>query len=395
VFDSMYVELTSLCNMSCDFCVSRFMKRQKTHMDFGMFTNVIDQIAQNKLTKNIQLAAIGESLLYPKLIEAVRYCREKKLEPAIITNGLLLTKDLYQNLADSGLREVQISFHNLTQESFAYRHAGPNAGYSLFFQNLIGLIDYHVARKVPVRLVVDLMFCKKDWISSELWDLPAIKEDTKNAVTLLKPFIEAMGKIAKKNNIKCYLSSKQAGRSIRALSTLKYRLFRIMDNVYLNITSLNPQIFNTRDKLKGPLGNKIKLIRKTRGVCQFLNAPMVLSNGSFIPCCIDGLEELVMGRVEHEKSLLSIIEGEKYQNLIQGFKNRNIINPLCQECLGILEYKDRLLRTACLFKRLDPYACVSSLIYAGKEGLRRLWWNKLNKEHKRSIKSTLKKIRIS
>jgi len=167
-------------------------------MDFALFKEIIDQIASQNLTRKINLAAIGESLLYPRLLEAIQYCREKKLATSIITNSLLLSNKLYQELADAGLNEIHISFHSLTPESFVYRRSKIPIDYEAFFHNLVALVDYHVSRNLGVRLVINLMFCKKEWVSGELWELPKIKEDTRDAALLLERFNEAMKKIAKK-----------------------------------------------------------------------------------------------------------------------------------------------------------------------------------------------------
>jgi hypothetical protein len=106
---------------------------------------------------------------------------------------------------------------------------------------------------------------------------------------------------------------------LRALTLNKPVNVKIMKNVALNITPLNPQLFNSREKLKGPIGERINLVKRSRGSCPYINAPMILSNGSFVACCMDGLEEVAVGRVTKENSILQIINGGEYQNLINGF----------------------------------------------------------------------------
>ncbi len=394
MFPSMYVELTSLCNMACDFCGNKFMERERGHMDFTVFTGIIDQIAENNLTKDIKLATVGESLLYPKLFEAIKYCRQRNLVTSIITNGLLLTEDLYQKLADAGLREIQISLHDLTQESFVYRHAKPDIDYAVFLSNIIRLIDYHVSHKINHSLLIALMFCKEELISSQLWDFPALKKNTKNAAILLQPFIDEMNNIAKKNKIKCYLSKRAINDSIRFLNIFNGRLLRIMDNAYLNLISLNPQLYNTRSKLSGPLGNRIKLMKKTTGRCYNSRVPMILSDGSFIPCCHDAFSELIMGRIDSKTRLTSIINGEQYQRFIKGFKKKRVVRSVCQECLGNLEYKDRFLQYRYLITTFDLYGRILAMIYACRQLARKICRDKLSKQNRDRIKILLEKLGV-
>jgi len=384
----MYVELTSLCNMACDFCGNKFMERKRGHMDFALFTGIIDQIVQDDLTKDVKLATIGESLLYPELFAAIKYCRERNLVTSIITNGLLLTEDLYQKLADAGLREVQISLHDLTPESFIYRRANPGIDYASFLKRIIGIIDYHVSHKIVHSLVIDLMFCKEEWISAQLWDFAALKENTKNAVVLLQPFIDEMRKIAVKNRIKCFLNKQAIRAAIRSLDIFNAKLLKIMDGTYLNMVALNPQLYNTRSKLSGPLGNQIKLVKKAKGDCYNSRVPMILSDGSFIPCCQDVLSELIMGKVDSRTRIVFIINGIGYRNLIKGFKEKRLINPVCRECLGHLEYKNKLLQFRYLIASFDLYGSILAMVYACKQLVR----DRLPERTKVRIKKLLEKL---
>ena len=127
-------------------------------------------------------------------------------------------------------------------------------------------------------------------------------------------------------------------------------------------------------------------MKKTKGSCSHLGDPMILSNGSFIPCCIDGLESLVMGKVTTETPLIPIINGEKYQTLIKGFKNNNIVNPVCQECKGELVYKNPFFQMSYLVSSFNL------LIQECKQFLWKFWWRKLSEQNRYKIKKLLKKL---
>jgi MoaA/NifB/PqqE/SkfB family radical SAM enzyme len=187
--------------MECDFCPHLVMGRPKKHMSYDFFKNIIDQIVQGNLTKHIELAAIGESLLHPRLFDAIRYCTEKGLHASMVTNSLALTTEKYQKLADSGLKQLLINLQNLTEDSFKYRHSKSNKKFESFYDNVLDLVDYHISHDIPIDMDIALMFCKPNWISGELWDLPALKESTENASTLLRKFLDDMNEIAKKNNV--------------------------------------------------------------------------------------------------------------------------------------------------------------------------------------------------
>jgi hypothetical protein len=134
-----------------------------------------------------------------------------------------------------------------------------------------------------------------------------------------------------------------------------------MKNVCLALTPLNGQLFNTRRKLAGALGKKIGLVRKTRGSCPYINTPMILANGLFIPCCIDGLNEVAMGKVTKDNTLMSIINGNMYQSTMNGFKKKRIINQVCQECLGKLVYKDPQKNAIYFMRSINAYRIIARL----------------------------------
>lgn len=380
--------------MACDFCPSKFMQRRKNHMDFGLFKGIIDQIAENNVTKRVNLAALGESLLYPNLTEAVRYCSEKKLETSIVTNSLALTHDLYHRLSDAGLGNMMISFHDLAPESFEYRHPSSKVSYQAFRSNIMGLVDHHLRSNAKNRLEISLMFCKDSWPESWLWDLPAIKESTKNAKRELSLLADELQAISKRNNKKFYLDKKALFRSVKALGIGRGSQHRVADNIYLDFTPLNPQLFNTRKKIGSLEARGMALKKKKKGFCRFLGSPMVLSNGSFIPCCVDGLEELVMGKVTPEVPLMSVINSKGYQDFIDGFKRGLITNRVCGECLARLEHKSPLRRITHYLRNLEPYGFLASV----NEGVRNYFWqlcrNRLSKKNRDRLKGCLIKLKI-
>lgn len=392
MFNSVYVELTAACNMSCDFCPNAVMERPRGHMKFETFTAIIDEIASKGYTKLIRLAAIGESLLHPRLLDAVEYCRDKGLESSMITNSLVLTTDLYRKLVDSGLGELVISLHDLSEDSFVYRHARGAPNFSAFFENVIRVLDFHVANNMRARMVICLMAGKDQWISSQLWKLPAVMENTRNIRERLPILLEAVESIARRYDLPCLLTMDAVERAIQGLQIFDSRHLGMVRNVVLNIVSLNPQSFNTRKMLEGEAGKTIKLVPRTRGSCPVLvEGPMILANGSLIPCCVDGLEELVVGRVDAAHSICSILEGDAYRRLIDGFRRREIVHPVCQECRGELVYRDPVMRLRHSFASINPQTVIHTFRRASSRFLLQRLWMKLPESPKNLVRRLLRK----
>ncbi len=57
----------------------------------------------------------------------------------------------------------------------------------------------------------------------------------------------------------------------------------------------------------------------------------ILANGDVVPCCLDGDGVIKLGNV-FEDSLETILNGQRFKNIIQGFNENKLIEELCQKC---------------------------------------------------------------
>ncbi len=104
-------------------------------MDFDLFTQIADEIAQNKLSDLIVFVGEGDPLLYPKFPEAINYCQTKGLSTKVITNGLILNRDKLKILRENGLDGLSISLHGLSPEAFDYRQSRKKS-----YQSILSII---------------------------------------------------------------------------------------------------------------------------------------------------------------------------------------------------------------------------------------------------------------
>ena len=87
------IELSSVCNLHCDYCPRRFVSSGLGHfLDTALFYRVIDEIVARKTT-SIVLHRRGESLMHPDFLAILRYCQGKFSEVQLATNATLLTPE--------------------------------------------------------------------------------------------------------------------------------------------------------------------------------------------------------------------------------------------------------------------------------------------------------------
>lgn len=73
------------------------------------------------------------------------------------------------------------------------------------------------------------------------------------------------------------------------------------------------------------------------GICQGLRTHIaVLSNGTVVPCCLDGNGVIALGNIFTE-SLKDILENERTVGILDNFRRRLAAEPLCRHC----SYKER------------------------------------------------------
>ncbi len=116
---SVKIELTARCDLSCFFCATRLRLRQKSDMDWGLFTRLLKEMRQAGV-EEIGLFYLGESFLYPRLVDAVRYAKEECRYPYIFltTNGRLSTPEKIYECAKAGLDSLKFSFNSADRQQF-------------------------------------------------------------------------------------------------------------------------------------------------------------------------------------------------------------------------------------------------------------------------------------
>jgi MoaA/NifB/PqqE/SkfB family radical SAM enzyme len=87
----LWIESTSRCNLKCGYCPNKdVVKEDHGFMDFGLFTSIVDQVADHAY--DVNLFHRGEPLMHPRLPEMVAYARGKGLYTRVHTNITLLNE---------------------------------------------------------------------------------------------------------------------------------------------------------------------------------------------------------------------------------------------------------------------------------------------------------------
>lgn len=280
-FKKVYIEITSVCNLACSFCPPT--ARAKGLIKVEQFNKILDEIRPH--TKYIYLHVKGEPLLHPRIDQLLDAAHEKGFKVNITTNGTLIKKNREKILGKPALRQINFSLH-----SFDGHEGSEN-------------------REKYLEDILDFVRDSKDYntiISYRLWNLQ------KDHVTDIaaRRNRETLEILENEYNLDYRIEEKvQPGKGVK-----------IANNIYLN----------QDHEFKWP--SLLEPEDEGKGFCHALRSQAaILVDGTVVPCCLDGEGVINLGNV-NEKSFTDIVQGERANNIVDGFSRREAVEELCRKC---------------------------------------------------------------
>jgi radical SAM protein with 4Fe4S-binding SPASM domain len=279
-FKKIYVEVTNICNLSCNFCPKT--SRKLKYMDKKSFKNIINEI--KPYTDHVYFHLMGEPFLNKELETFLEICRENQLKVNITTNGTLINEVKNILLKSSALRQVNISLHSFeaNEESVDFRK---------YINNIIDFVK-EAAKETDI-------IC-----SLRLWNLDTVysANNTMN-VDIFK------------------LLQEEFEISFDLRESLKEKnSFKLRKNVYISMG----------EKFKWP-SLKVEELGE-RAFCYGLRDQIgILVDGTVVPCCLDSEGSIPLGNI-FENHLEEILSSKRAQDIYNGFSQRKAVEELCKRC---------------------------------------------------------------
>jgi MoaA/NifB/PqqE/SkfB family radical SAM enzyme len=289
-FQKVYVEISNICNLQCDFCPP--VIRGKDVMEADVFKRVIAQVAP--VADQVCLHLMGEPLTHPHFPEFIEICAEAGLPVNITTNGTLLNDKRIGALLHRGVRQVNFSIHSF-ESNFPGQDIGPYLGKIFTFT------------KTAFEKRPDL------YINYRLWNL----EDGTNG----------------KNNEMAGRVGTAFGVALTDHVDVRWRKGRhVVNRLYLHYDS----------RFEWP--NPSSPLLSDRGTCRALSSHIgILSDGTIVPCCLDKEGVTVLGDVRRE-SLDVVLAGQRATHMAQGFREGRLVEDLCRRCTFISRFDGQAKR---------------------------------------------------
>ena len=280
-FNKIYIELTNICGLECDFCPTKILQNQTIPLD--KFENILNQV--KNYTNIITFHVFGDPLVLQNLEKYLDLALKYKLKVELVTTGYYLNKFKTNVFLHDAIKQINFSLNSFNKNNMKMT-------LDKYLEPMFILCDEKLRQK------------KDMFINFRLWNIDNKQsEDKFNKEVFLK--------LQNKFNID--LSDAKTISSIRLANKI------LIDfDTYFTWPSLNSS-------------------NNTNGTCYGLKSHFaILASGKVVPCCLDSYGCITLGNI-FEQSLNTILTNKRTTNIINGFKNNIAVEELCKKC----EFKHR------------------------------------------------------
>jgi MoaA/NifB/PqqE/SkfB family radical SAM enzyme len=112
---TLWIELTSKCPFDCIFCTRRVRFGAGEHLDFEVYRRLIAELESPDF---IGLNYSGESVHYPRLLEAIRLAAATGASTELVTAFSSISRPVLEGIVESGLDRLAVSLHTMDAQQY-------------------------------------------------------------------------------------------------------------------------------------------------------------------------------------------------------------------------------------------------------------------------------------
>jgi len=319
-FECIFLELTNRCNFDCEFCPNGSMTRRRGRMDDALARRLLDEIADKRLCRWVNLSLMGEPLLHPELLAIAEHGVRLGLSIHLITNLSLLNSENLRRLLELPIAHLALSLQTPTQEGFGLK----NAPGRFSLEQSMEAIDLAVRTKLesgsPTEITIHLLTTRLERPRGR-----ALLESTRQRLALTHRFRERARVWARQFS----------------LSGPQPPPFREPLRFWLGLDGFVPLLPGVGLCFKRAtlwantlLVGGAEVEPRANATCQLaLDTLGILWDGSLTLCCLDFDGVLSFGSTA-EHSISEVLQSDAYRNLRKTFAAGRLTQPFCQRCRG-------------------------------------------------------------
>lgn len=268
-FQKVYLEISNVCNLSCQFCPGTRRKPQ-----------VMKETEMNCLLKKLRpytdylyFHLMGEPLCHPNLKEFLELAGKQGFKVILTTNGTLLEKQKQMLLLSPALHKINISLH-------AFEANDLSMPFEVYLDQCFSFAKAAEGKKLTV---------------FRLWNHGGAEQRNEEIIAAMESFFP-----------KPWVHERKG--------------IRIGERIYLEYGDK----FDWPDLSAEDQGDQV--------FCYGLRDQIgVLCDGTVVPCCLDHEGDLALGNLL-ESDLETILESKRAKAICQGFQQKTAAEELCRKC---------------------------------------------------------------
>lgn len=251
-------------------------------MDIHLFQDIVEQVAP--LTELVCFHLMGDPLVHPHLADMIRICDEHEANIFLVTNGVLLRPEKYKLMLHKRFYQINFSLHSFF-DNF------PDKDPSNYLERIFSFTECALIERPEL------------YLNFRLWNL----NDPLGSQT---PNTHMLERICERFEFD--VPTEFDVRKRKSIN-IKNRLYLHFDTEFI-WPSIDLPVLGTT------------------GTCYGLSSHFgILVDGTVVPCCLDKEATIPLGRVQ-DSPILDILGSRRAQDIIKGFKQRQLVEPLCQRC---------------------------------------------------------------
>src|SRR5438093_13598123 len=111
----LWIELTSKCPFKCIFCTREVRWGPGRNLEFDVYRSLIEQLDEPEF---IGLNYSGESIHYPRLMEAIKLACATGAYTELVTALSSASQSLLRQIVESDLNRLTVSIHTLDEKQY-------------------------------------------------------------------------------------------------------------------------------------------------------------------------------------------------------------------------------------------------------------------------------------
>ena len=310
--NSIYIEITNVCNLHCSFCpcgktISNKSADSKHESDQPL-ENAVTRIAESRTfmpselfekciagtqeigATNVYFHVLGEPTLHPGFVHYVKKLEQTPLKLTLTTNGTTIERSGRQIIASPAVRQVNFSTHAYAElpREIAERN----------LQNVLDFCQLAIVKRPDL------------YINLRLWNVGASEATPWNSY-MLNRIRETFGVDVTPGHF-----------------CSRHKSFNITGRIYLHEDTRFE--WPGLNKVTEPA--EVTAATYSAGTCRALDTHVaILHDGRVVACCLDHSGQITLGKI-NEQSLPEIINSPLARNIHEGFAQHELRHPFCQTC---------------------------------------------------------------